>query len=331
MALPAALMRGLHEYPPREAWGAAVAHAWDICSPPFESSRIDSQVTSRDRHLSSLDLVLATGALDLWGSFESELEKTSEALVKWWASHPTGRAILILDGLSLRELPWLIAGAKGRGFRLDGARATASELPGETQSFARALGFGQRSSLANDGAGHAHKLIGARTESGDIPWSDCCGLVGADPDWVFWHCWPDVRLHGLGDAGQGLGTLARECADALQSDAFWQFVERLTTGRPLIITSDHGYAATGLFPDTSEEQSRYLKALFGSKRSAPAGEADGTWVPPLDLTISTRHGKYRLALGRRKWKSQGGYPTLAHGGLSILEVLSPFIELSRTS
>jgi hypothetical protein len=33
--------------------------------------------------------------------------------------------------------------------------------------------------------------------------------------------------------------------------------------------------------------------------------------------------------GRRKWKSAGGYPTLIHGGLSVLEVAVPFIELSK--
>ena len=38
----------------------------------------------------------------------------------------------------------------------------------------------------------------------------------------------------------------------------------------------------------------------------------------------------RLALGRRKWKSQGGYPTLAHGGLSLLEVLTPWVEMTRS-
>jgi hypothetical protein len=27
--------------------------------------------------------------------------------------------------------------------------------------------------------------------------------------------------------------------------------------------------------------------------------------------------------------SQGGYPTLTHGGLSLLEVLSPFVELTK--
>jgi hypothetical protein len=50
----------------------------------------------------------------------------------------------------------------------------------------------------------------------------------------------------------------------------------------------------------------------------------------VQLELMTKHGITQFALGRRKWKSQGGYPTLTHGGLTVLEVASPFIELSRT-
>ena len=95
------------------------------------------------------------------------------------------------------------------------------------------------------------------------------------------------------------------------------------------MTSDHGYAATGTFHDSSDQQGKYLKGLFGGGRSRPASEERAPWVPPVDLTLESRHGRHRYAVGRRKWKSQGGYPTLTHGGLSVLEVLSPFIELSR--
>jgi hypothetical protein len=52
-------------------------------------------------------------------------------------------------------------------------------------------------------------------------------------------------------------------------------------------------------------------------------------MPPVELTLASAHGRRRYALGRRKWKSHGGYPTLTHGGLSVLEVASPFIEISR--
>lgn len=39
--------------------------------------------------------------------------------------------------------------------------------------------------------------------------------------------------------------LTRDAAEQLTSDDFWTFAERLATGRRLVITSDHGYAATG--------------------------------------------------------------------------------------
>ena len=52
------------------------------------------------------------------------------------------------------------------------------------------------------------------------------------------------------------------------------------------------------------------------------------WVTG-DLVIDGPHGAHLLAMGRRKWRSQGGYPTLTHGGLSLLEVLSPFVEISK--
>jgi hypothetical protein len=49
----------------------------------------------------------------------------------------------------------------------------------------------------------------------------------------------------------------------------------------------------------------------------------------VDLGLDGAHGRHLYVNGRRKWKSQGGYPTLTHGGLSVLEVAVPFIELIR--
>src|SRR5438093_2704843 len=50
--------------------------------------------------------------------------------------------------------------------------ANGSELPGETNEFARALGFAGRSKLQNNGGGFAHKLQPAQTETVDLPWKD---------------------------------------------------------------------------------------------------------------------------------------------------------------
>lgn len=206
-------------------------------------------------------------------------------------------------------------------------------MPGDTRAFAHALGFGQRSALENNRAGNNHKLAGATTDSTDNPWVECQMRIGSEPRWVIWHHWPDNRLHDLGDqAGKGLPDLAKEAAQRLTEPDFWSFVERLTTGRSLLITSDHGYAATGLFPDVADQnQSNHLKQMFASKRYAsPSQNTNGpSWIPPTDLVLSTPHGKTQLVLGRRKWKSPGGYPSLTHGGLSVLEVCSPFIEITK--
>ena len=100
--------------------------------------------------------------------------------MRWWAEPFSAKAVLILDGLSLRELPWLLQGAEQRGFTLHGeVEVTASELPGETDEFARALGFASRSKLQSNGGGLAHKLQPAQTESVDLPWKDCEKLIDA--------------------------------------------------------------------------------------------------------------------------------------------------------
>ena len=339
MALDAGILQRLTQGTAADAWSFIIERTLDIASRPLAEGNAPGEVVKRDREIGELDLFLASSGWDLWRCFgQSEIsgvERTSDRLARWWAEpsycNSAARAVLVLDALSLRELPWLLQGAKERGFTLQGVTATASELPGETNEFARALGLSSRSQLQANGGGLAHKLQPAQTETIDLPWKDCEGLVGSASgakNWVFWHHWPDAKLHDYG-AGQGLELLTKDAAQQLSSDDFWAFVERLATGRRLVITSDHGYAATGYFPDADGEVVAHLKQTFSSGRSKAGNGDTGPFVPPVALQIDSPHGAHLLALGRRKWRSQGGYPTLTHGGLSLLEVLSPFVELSK--
>lgn len=339
MTLDAGILQSLTTGTPKDAWRVIIDQAIEIASKPLAASNAPSEVTKRDREIGTLDHFLSSSGWDLWQAFGnpeiSGVERTSDRLVRWWSepgyAGSGAKAVLILDGLSLRELPWLLQGAKDRGFTLHEVSANASELPGETNEFARALGFGSRSQLQNNGGGLAHQLAPTHTECVDMAWKDCAGLVDASPNWVFWHHWPDSKVHDGSGAGQGLDMLTRDAAEQLTSDDFWAFVERLATGRRLVITSDHGYAATGYFPDADGEVGQFLKKTFSSGRSKVGAGDTGPFVPPVAMQIANSHGDCLLALGRWKWKSQGGYPTLTHGGLSLLEVLSPFVELSKNT
>ena len=329
MSLKGKLLTDVLLFDDEHAWEALVARALEIVSHPLSAATAPAEIARREREIAHLDHLLAGAAWDLWRSFHQSIERTSEALVSWWEGQQGGRAVLLLDGLSLRELPWLLQGAEQRGFAVHGVRACASELPGETTPFARALGLQNRSQLQNNGGGSSHRLGSATTETADLSWMDCRGLVDSSPDWLFWHHWPDCKLHEESGAGYGLESLTREVSGQLESEEFWSFVSRLATGRRLLIASDHGYAASGGFPDASGELGQFLKSAFGGGRSTVGDREVGPYVPPVALRLEGVRSPHLLALGRRKWKNQGGYPTLTHGGLTLLEVLCPVVELSK--
>lgn len=327
MALAADRLDAILTLPAGAAWNAIVAEALAICGKSLKADKVEAEIARRDRALADLDQVLATAAWNLWDDFHGHVARTSDRLMKWWKEPFGGKAILILDGLSLRELPWLHEGATERGFTIHEVSASASELPAATTEFAKALGFAQRSALENNGAGGGHSLPGAMTECSGAPWADLLSLVGAEPRWCFWHTWPDDLVHALSKPGASHAELAKRAAAQLTSEAFWAFVRKLSHGRRLVVTSDHGYAAIGPFADTMGEQGKWLADTFKGQRISADGDC-GPWSPPLALSLPGILGRRRLALGRRKWKVAGGYPTLAHGGLTLLETLSPWVEIS---
>jgi hypothetical protein len=314
-----------------EAWQAIFDQLWEVFSAPLSPDLAEYEVSERERKVGTIELLLSSAAWDLWYEFGSCAPKTSQSVIDFWNSTSNGKAVLILDGLSLRESPWLLQEATRRGYHIHQAGVRGSEIPSDTTTFAKALGFGQRSSIENNGAGSSHKLSGARTECLKAAWEYCLDWIASAPAIVLWHHWPDERIHQLAEPGDGFQKLCRETAQHLTSESFWKMIDHMATGRRLLITSDHGYAASGMFMDvTNKEQSNWLKTTFGGSRFSPGPGTTHHWAPPISLTMQTANGINQFALGRRKWRSSGGYPTLAHGGLSLLEVAVPFMEISKT-
>jgi hypothetical protein len=271
------------------------------------------------------DRLLAESAWNLWFAYSKAAPRTSMVLRDWWAqSSSYGKAVLIMDAFSLRELPALIGGAETHGIKPMNLRVVGAEVPPDTDHFAKALGVPSRSSLANNRApsNFVFAIDRVYTDILDIPFEDCVENVPFDSNVFFWHTWLDKLIHQTGLPDQVYKISTKE----LQGEGFWNFVNRIRKGRRLVITSDHGYAVGRQF-STEEEDRDVVEALretFGASRNKPASESwKSSFMPPLVLT----ENGYHIVIGQRRWKVPSGFPNLSHGGLSLLDVAVPFVEL----
>ena len=314
---------------PTDAWRSAFGAAWEIFSAPI-SGEAGAAVLDRERAIADLELTLSGAAWELWRDFSAAAPRASTGIIEFWQQTIGGKAVLILDGLSLREVPWLLAGATQHGFTVQRAEPRATELPSDTTAFAKSIGFATRSKLENNGSASPH-LPGARTDTHNLPWASCAASLQSAPSVVLWHHCLDALLHQLSGPGDGLKALTQKAREQFTSPDFWNFLGQLAKGRTLLITSDHGYAATGQFGDVGDKaQAEWLRNTFKNQRFIGAAGDTDPFLPPLALQLDTASGPHRFVLGRRRWKNAAGYPTLAHGGLSLMEVAVPFIILRKT-
>lgn len=96
-------------------------------------------------------------------------------------------------------------------------------------------------------------------------------------------------------------------------------------GRPVLVTSDHGYINTEThFWEVSRRTAGGLKNLFDAGRYALRESLAGD-LEERGYIIS--YGDYYLVRGRYAWPSRGKYKVMLHGGVSLLECLVPFMRI----
>lgn len=268
------------------------------------------------------DRLLTEAAWELWEAFPEHADRTSTNL-KSWAYQGDGKAVLILDALSLRELPILMEAAEVRDIPTVQVKVTASECPSTTEHFAKSLGLASRSAIANDGKPGTFELFGANcyTDSVSLPFEDCA--VPPSPNVVLWHSWLDDLIHLQHKLPDQIASITSK---TLQGDGFWNFVNRLRQGRSLVITSDHGYAVSKRFSSEAEDPDtvEILRKTFGASRNKAISEPwQKRFMPPIVFSYNNQ----LVVMGQRKWKVQGGFPHVCHGGMTLLEVAVPYMEL----
>lgn len=292
----------------------------------------DSSPGALQKQTVNPDRLLAESGWSLWRDYPNEAPKVVSELQDFWkATSSSGTAVLILDGLSLREVATIDQAAKERSVTPTRIEVRGSEVPTETDRFAAALGLPGRSKLFNNKPPSTFIFAGEDTYTDvlDAPFEDCVGSIPAAPRLFLWHKWPDEPLiHLHEDKKNGHSMVANEARAQLGSDGFWQLLDRLRKGRRLVITADHGYAVSQFFSNEvkDDESVKLLRQHFHARRCAredPQRPWPDCHLPPLVV----KHDGWLVVTGQRKWKVQGGFPFLCHRGLSLLEAAVPYIEL----
>jgi hypothetical protein len=269
------------------------------------------------------DRLLSEAAWELWFDFPNSAMRTSTRIAAWTNDAAIkGKAVLILDALSLRELFVLAEEAGKRNIVFSNIDVTGSECPSTTDEFAKSLGAASRSAIKGNKKSASFIPFGGNcyTDVSSMPFEDC-GVPPAKNLFI-WHSWLDdiIHLNKLPDE------LERIVIKTLQANGFWEFLDKLRQGRKLALTSDHGYAVSKNFSTQVEDKivHELLRHKFGAARYRSADTSLHIQsIPPVVMTRNNQH----VIIGQNKWKAPGGFPHVCHGGMTILETIVPWIEM----
>lgn len=235
-----------------------------------------------------------------------------------------GASVVVLDGCSVRELPKLVmlAAASGRPVvKKDYGRAA---VPSETETFIKdRMGLGLPAIAPNG-------LPGRRDlrERGICAYwfrqpTERIAIEDSPESALLWTRYPDMRFM---DTHASSADLFDSIWDML--DGVWKVtVQAVPASRPVLVTSDHGYIflGTGLSDPGLNGVDRPLDGkrfrAFPPEEPLPA-RGPGLWVDPAQ----------RLAVlaGRVHNRPKAPSPSQSlyrHGGLSLMEMLTPWLVL----
>jgi hypothetical protein len=274
-----------------------------------------------EREITSLELLIASSAGRIYHELLSQKDPEKKLFNRLSDS---GTAIAVFDGLSLREIPLIQLLATKSGFKVSSVDTSLAAVPSETLDYIeRELSCGRigPSQLPNRKELKDKGIIAIYHGNISQPLS---GEYKNSPLLV-WSSFPDETYRDSGAKFEN----HFENILAFFENAWINIIQQIKGKKKIVITSDHGYVffGTGLdFPRTSSELAE-LNRFFGNERHAFLTEKP---QPPIsdDIFIDTSRN-VAMIKGRIKTRSTGTAATklYKHGGLSLMEMITPWIEL----
>jgi len=223
-------------------------------------------------------------------------------------------ALVLMDSLSLREASLLKHRLPAHGYEVLALDYAFSEIPSDTEAFCQGHWGVSAPSAVND-----PRFVYVRADAPPLDELRREQLVvwGTYPDW-FWRHAHSGKTEHIPPSEIYLKTEAM----------LLSILERVKGHDEIVISSDHGYLAlkAGMAWSTPQPYYGYLKQVMGS-RVAPISDSKEARAL-LEKEMIVVHEDYFLVKGRYTGDFGGVY---LHGGLSLIECLTPWLVVQRRS
>jgi len=224
--------------------------------------------------------------------------------------------VVIMDSMSLREAALLAEEVGSHGYTVKEFTYETSAAPSDTD-FYREKVFGVK---GLDRLRHLKSFETiAITQERDL---DTVRSVSGPT--LIWSGFPDNLFEA---GGLSYDSVYEKTKEVLSS------ILRLKL-KTLIVTSDHGYLAESERWGLPDKHSKLLQRTLKANRWAPKNKLKADvleWIEglPEETSYFVSDKEYVYVRGRYMWMTRGKLPTSFHGGISPMEVLTPFMILRR--
>lgn len=230
-------------------------------------------------------------------------------------------AVVVFDGCSIREVPLLIDLAEKTGFKVMLSRFDYGALPSTTESYVEQRILGKKLAPSHLPGRKELKSLGISAYYYD---TSIRSFELSGNSLLLWSSFPD---------GTYMNFEARSAnhfeAITHQFDVAWKnTVLAVPRDHRIIITSDHGYAYFGAGLESERKAQETLRILDNDRFKEFDGNGFSFDSTELQVIPSRRVAMLR---GRIKNRPQGpaANKVFRHGGMSLMEMLTPWIELRR--
>lgn len=311
LTTPGPRLPWLQEWLLGEVWSRA---RYDAMNPIEYLERGESKVNA-------LEEIIAASAPRVYD--ELTVDPSPERDLRAFLMNQRPSTAVVFDGLSLREIPAALNLVERSGLSVVEVGLAFAATPSETMDFvAQRLRVGNiaPSQLPTRGelrdAGISAFYYNAPTQRHTLD-RDAQSLL-------LWSAFPDQTYT---DSGARFKEHFQEIHTLFES-AWMNTVQQIPRGRKILVTSDHGYVFFGSNLSFARNNAavRPLTQLMGGERFYRLGSGDVPSHP--DLAI-LQHRGVAMIRGRVQTHSTGQSSSklYKHGGLSLMEMLTPWIVL----